>query len=399
MKALFFISLAVVLYTYLGYPLLIGLAARFRPWQWQRAPWPQTAAPPPVSILLAVHDGEALLAAQVQHLLALEPGLVREVLVVSDGSTDASPAILRQLSNPRLRVYLLEQQTGKAAALSHLLQHATGEILLFVDIRPRIEPGAVAALLSNFADPRVGCVAGELLLTSDGLDATTSAVSGLYWRYEQWIRTREAAFDSPVGVYGGFYAVRRALVTPAPPGLILDDMFQPLAVIRQGFRSVIDRSAQVSDRWPAKTRGEFQRKVRTLAGNFQLLAVAPWVLSPRNRVLFQLVSHKLLRLLVPWLFMAMLLSALVLARQSVAFAIVAVLQILFWLMAAAALKRPIPLVQRIARPASALLILNAAAVAGLFRFLFSRRPLWQTWIPTAVPRQTLDHKPSPPTAR
>jgi cellulose synthase/poly-beta-1,6-N-acetylglucosamine synthase-like glycosyltransferase len=340
-----------------------------------------------------------LLSAQIQHLLTLDPDLVREVLVVSDGSTDASAAILRQLANPRLRVHLLEQQAGKAAALNHLLEHATGEILLFVDIRPRIEPGAVAALLSNFADPRVGCVAGELRLASDGLDATTSAVSGLYWRYEQWIRTCEAAFDSPVGVYGGFYAVRRALVTSAPTGLILDDMFQPLAIIRQGFRSVIDRSAQVSDRWPAETRNEFQRKVRTLAGNFQLLAVAPWVLLPRNRVLFQLVSHKLMRLFVPWLLMALLLSALVLARHSFTFAIAAALQILFWLMAATALKRPIPLVQQIARPASALLILNAAAVAGLFRFLFSRRPLWQTWIPTAVPSRTLDPTPTPPTSR
>jgi hypothetical protein len=204
------------------------------------------------------------------------------------------------------------------------------------------------------------------------------------------MRNHEAAFDSPVGVYGGFYAIRRALATPFPPGLILDDMFQPLAIIRQGYRSVLDRTAFVLDTWPATSAGEFQRKVRTLSGNFQLIAEAPWLLTPANRVLFQLLSHKLLRLIVPYFFVTLFLATGALALDSAAFALFGLLQAIFWFLATLALRFRIPVIGRIAAPASAMLVLNLAAVAGLWRFLFTRGPLWKTWSPTAAPTSALD---------
>jgi glycosyltransferase involved in cell wall biosynthesis len=385
MRLLFWASLAVILYTYAGYPLAIALLARLHPRAWRRAPWP-SGTEAPISIIMAVHNGAAMLPAKIDHLLALDPALVREIIIVSDGSTDATPVLLQQASDPRLHAIVVEQQGGKATALNHGIAAATSEILLFVDIRPRIETGALAALLSNFADPSVGCVAGELLLNTVGHDATASAVSGLYWRYEQWIRNCEAAWDSPVGVYGGFYAVRRSAACAAPDGIILDDMFQPLSIIRQGYRSVLDRRAFVTDTWPAQAAGEFQRKVRTLAGNFQLIALAPWMLTPKNRVLFQLVSHKLLRLVVPYFFALLLFTSALLGIHSLPFLIFAVLQAAFWLMAAIALKMHIPIAHRIASPASALLVLNAAAVAGFYTFLFTRGPLWKIWSPTAAPK-------------
>jgi cellulose synthase/poly-beta-1,6-N-acetylglucosamine synthase-like glycosyltransferase len=319
--------------------------------------------------------------------------------VVSDGSTDATASILGQRNDLRLRPIILPRQSGKAAALNPGIEAATGEIILFVDIRPRISPGALDALLANFADPSVGCVAGELLLKTPGHDATTSAVSGLYWRYEQGIRNCEAAVDSPVGVYGGFYAIRRVLATANPPGVILDDMFQPLSIIRQGYRSVLERTAFVTDTWPASTAGEFNRKVRTLAGNFQLIAMAPWLLTPRNRLLVQLVSHKLLRLVVPYLFALLLITSAVLGASNLgalnvglarpipyafAFALFGLMQTAFWFMAALSLRVRIPVLGRIAAPAGALLVLNAAAVAGLYTFLFTRGPLWKIWSPTPI---------------
>ena len=382
---LFTISLAVILYTYVGYPIFIALLARMVARPWLRAAWPLDSKPEPISIVMAVHNGAGMLPDQLKHLLTLEPALIREVIVVSDGSTDATAQILRETSDPRLRTFILPEQGGKCVAVNYGVAQATGEILLFVDIRPRIEAGALTSLLANFADPKVGCVAGELVLSQEGNDATTSAVSGLYWRYEQWIRNCEAAVDSPVGVYGGFYAIRRELASHAPAGLILDDMYQPLAIIRKGYRSVLDRQAVVTDRWPAKATGEFSRKVRTLAGNFQLMAEAPWILTPANRVLFQLVSHKLLRLAVPYFFVLLLISSAVLGISSLPLALFATLQLLFWLMAAVAIRRRVPVVQRLAAPASALLVLNAAAVVGLYTFLFTRGPLWRIWSPTAAP--------------
>ena len=398
MLILFWLSTAVIAWTYAGYPITIAALARLRPRAWRRAPFPTS-----VSVLMAVHNGAHLLPGQLDHLRSLPPDLVRELIVISDGSRDTTAdLLLAATAGPhadlRLHPILLPEQVGKASALNHGLAHATSEILLFLDIRPRIAPDALPELLSNFADPTVGCVAGELVLATTGLDAAASAVSGVYWRYEQWIRNCEAAFDSPVGVYGGFYAIRRALATPFPAGIVLDDMFQPLSIIRQGYRSVLDRSALVHDTWPGKVAGEFQRKVRTLSGNFQLLQLAPWVLSPQNRVLAQLISHKLLRLIVPYLFVVMLVSSAVLAMHSALhspfFALVAAAQGLLWSAAALSLRFKLPLVQRYAAAAGAMLVLNAAAVAGLYRFLTTRGPLWKTWsVQPAAPA------PSTPTAQ
>jgi cellulose synthase/poly-beta-1,6-N-acetylglucosamine synthase-like glycosyltransferase len=385
----FWFSLAVIFYTYAGYPAAVALLARLRPRPWRRAPWTLAEdAPPPISVVMAVHNGARALPSQLDHLLNLDPHLIGEVIVVDDGSTDGTGAILRGNSDPRLRAISLADQAGKASALNPGIAAASGEIILFVDIRPRISPGALDALLSNLADPTVGCVAGELLLTTPTHDATTSAVSGLYWRYEQGIRNCEAAIDSPVGVYGGFYAIRRALATLNPPGIILDDMFQPLSIIRQGYRSVLERTAFVTDTWPASTAGEFNRKVRTLAGNFQLIALAPWLLTPRNRVVIQLVSHKLLRLVVPYLFALLLITTALLAATTrsrlggLAFALFGLAQTAFWFMAALSLRVRIPGLNRLAAPAGAMLVLNAAAVAGLYTFLFTRGPLWKIWSPT-----------------
>ncbi len=406
MTALFWTSLFLILYTYALYPALMALLARLHPRPWRQAPWPANQPQPPIAILMAVRNGATLLSARIAQLTALDPHLVHEIILVSDGSTDATPQILqaaaanrvpqvRQVSSstlgllpptpiPHIHPIILPDHSGKSSALNAAIAVATAEILVFIDVRPEPAPGALAALLSNFADPTVGCVAGELLLRTEGQHATASAVSGLYWRYEQAIRNHEAAFDSPVGVYGGFYAIRRALATPFPPGLILDDMFQPLAVISQGYRSVIDRTALVTDTWPAKVSNEFDRKVRTLAGNFQLIAAAPWLLTPRNRVLFQLVSHKLLRLLVPYCFAALLLASAVLGLHSAAFALFGLAQAVFWFLAALSVRFKLPLIHRLAAPAGALLVLNLAAVAALHRFLFTRGPLWKTWTPTAT---------------
>ncbi len=382
MTIAFWVALIGVVYTYLGYPAGIWMLSRSG-----RHPWKAAPIHPSISIVLAVHNGMALLSTKIQRLLSLDYLQVREVIVVSDGSTDGTAEFLVRQEHPRLRTIILHEHSGKAAAVNAGMAEARGDVLLFVDIRPTIAAGAIEQLVTNFADPRVGCVTGELTLRQEGHDGASGAVGGLYWKYEQWIRSCESAFDSPVGVYGGFYAVRRELAVPQPAGMILDDVFQPLSIIRQGYRSVLDPKARVYDIWPKQAKHEFQRKVRTLAGNFQLFQLAPWTLSTENRVLFQLISHKVLRLVVPWLLMLLLVSALVLSVHSRVYAGFAALQLMGWLLAIGGLFFRIPIAQRIAAPASALLVLNAAAVVGLYRFLTTRGPLWRIWTPTAVPAQ------------
>jgi cellulose synthase/poly-beta-1,6-N-acetylglucosamine synthase-like glycosyltransferase len=332
-----------------------------------------------VSVVLAVHNGAALLPHKIEHLLGLDYPNIKEIIIVSDGSTDGTAELLAREHHARLTTIILDEHRGKAVALNAGVAKATADVILFVDIRPEIAPGAIQQLVSNFADPTVGCVTGELILRNEANDAASAAVSGGYWRYEKWIRTCESICGSPVGVYGGFYAIRRELAVPQPGGIILDDMFQPLSIIREGYRSVLDAHAYVYDTWPPKIEAEFHRKVRTLAGNFQLFRLAPWTLTPRNPVLFRLVSHKVMRLVVPYLLVLLLISTLALSGGSLLYATFAALQIFCWTVALAGLRYSIPMLHRLAAPASALLVLQAAAVVGLYRFLFTRGPLWKIW--------------------
>jgi cellulose synthase/poly-beta-1,6-N-acetylglucosamine synthase-like glycosyltransferase len=373
-KTIFWLSLIGILFIYVGYPVTMWMLARFLPQPWKAAP-----RTPSVSIVLAVHNGVALIPRKIEHLLGLDYPNIKEIILVSDGSTDGTAELLARNQDPRIKAIILDEHGGKAVAVNAGVAAATAEVIVFVDIRPEIAPGAIEQLVSNFADQQVGCVSGNLKLRDDNHDATAAAVGGFYWRYEQWIRTCESLSDSPVGVYGGFYAIRRELAVRQPAGIILDDMFQPLSIIRQGYRSVVDPAAYVFDTWPKEVEGEFHRKVRTLAGNFQLFQLAPWTLTLQNRVLFQLVSHKLMRLLVPYLLILMLVSAIALSVGSALYAVLAALQIFGWLVAVIGIRYRIPVLHRVAAPAAALLMLNAAAVVGLYKFLFTTGPLWKIW--------------------
>lgn len=374
MKLFFCLSLIGVFYTYAGYPLLMWILSRLRP-----RPWTVASITPSVSVVLAVHNGMVLLPQKIELLLGLNYPNIQEIIIVSDGSTDGTAELLAGLHHPLIHTIVIEGQGGKAVAVNAGVAKATADVIVFVDIRPEMAPEAIQLLVSNFADGKVGCVSGNLKLRDDGHDAASAAVGGFYWRYEQWIRTCESISDSPVGVYGGFYAIRRALAVQQPPGIILDDMFQPLSIIRQGYRSVVDPRAYVYDMWPKNVEGEFHRKVRTLAGNFQLFQLAPWTLTTQNRVLFQLVSHKVMRLFVPYFLITTLVTTLAISANSSLFRALAALQIFGWTLAFVSLRYKIPLINRVAAPAGALLVLNAAAVVGLYKFLFTRGPLWKIW--------------------
>jgi cellulose synthase/poly-beta-1,6-N-acetylglucosamine synthase-like glycosyltransferase len=374
MRTALWVSVGVVLYVYVGYPLLMWAFAR-----WLRKQSAVAQISPDVSIVLAVRNGMAMLPAKMNHLFHLDYPKIKEIIVVSDGSSDGTAEFLSGLSDPRLKTIVLEEHRGKAAALNAGMKEATADVLLFVDVRPTIAPGAIQCLVNRFADPKVGCVTGELVLLHEGQSTVSGAVGGLYWRYERWIRKCEASYDSLVGVCGCFYAIRRELAIPQPAGIILDDMFQPLSIIRQGYRSVIEPGAIVIDRQPPQARTEFRRKVRTLAGNFQLLQLAPWVLTPQNRAFFQLVSHKILRLFVPYLLISVLVVSLLLAGGSRFYAGLAAIQLVGLLLAMISFQRRFPKLGRIGGPVAALLMLNAAAVVGLYRFLVTRGPLWHIW--------------------
>lgn len=385
MKIVFWLSLIGILYTYVGYPAIMWILASVRPRPWKTAP-----IIPSVSIVLAVHNGISLLPRQIKHLLSLDYANLKEIILVSDGSTDGTAELLAGQTEPRIHAIILEEHGGKAVAVNAGMARATADVIVFTDVRPSIAPGAIQHMVANFADEKVGCVSGTLEISHEVNDAASAAVGGFYWRYERWIRTCEATSDSPVGVCGCFYAIRRELAVPQPAGIILDDMFQPLSIIRQGYRSVVDPLAFVYDTAPEKAVGEFRRKVRTLAGNFQLFQLAPWMLTPQNRLVFRLVSHKVMRLVVPYLLILLLGSAIVLSVGSRFYAVASAVQIFGWMIALIGLRYKVPVLHRVAGPASALLMLNAAAVVGLYKFLFTNGSLSKIWNSSKAPQPTED---------
>jgi cellulose synthase/poly-beta-1,6-N-acetylglucosamine synthase-like glycosyltransferase len=197
-----------------------------------------------------------------------------------------------------VRVIEFTARRGKPTVLNALLPEAAGEIVVFGDARQRYDRNALRALVAPFADPQVGAVTGELILT-EGDGKPLERGLGLYWRCEKAIRRGESRVGSVVGVTGAIYAIRRELFEALPPDTILDDVLLPMRIARRGYRVVFEPEARAYDQAPASPAGEFARKVRTISGNFQLLARERWLLGFGNPLWLQTVSHKGLRLLTP----------------------------------------------------------------------------------------------------
>lgn len=362
---LFWISLVFVLYTYALYPAIVLIAARLR----GRPPAKRPDAPPPFATMIVVaFDEEARIEAKLDNIAALDyPADRLRVIVVSDGSTDRTGEILR--AREGITAIVDETNRGKPAQLNRALQEVEDGIVLFTDARQAWEPDAARRLVENFADPSVGAVSGELLLRRSGEE--TGASIGLYWRYEKLIRRAESDIDSTLGVTGAIYAARRELIEPIPEDTLLDDIEIPLQGFRRGLRVVFEPAARAWDDPAAAIKHEFRRKVRTLAGNFQLFARNGWLLDPRrNRIFPQAVSHKLFRLLVPW---ALLVLFLATARLSGALPrIFLLVQAACWVGGALAAALPGLRRGRILSLLSVFVTLNAAAVAGLFRWAAGR---------------------------
>jgi cellulose synthase/poly-beta-1,6-N-acetylglucosamine synthase-like glycosyltransferase len=363
------LALAVLLYTYAGYPALLALLGRVRPLHARRDPlWTPT-----VTVCVAAYNAEATLEAKLASLTALDyPADKLDILVYSDGSIDRTDAIGAGWSVRDSRVQLIRGRLreGKPTALNRMAELARGEVLLLTDARQPVDPGALRAMLTLLADPSVGCVTGNLRLEG-------RAGSGVYWRYENWIRRCEARFRSVVGMTGPLSAIRRADLGPLPSNLILDDVWIPMRLRLQGRRILFCQEALAFDRAFADGR-EFARKVRTLAGNYQLFALMPALLVPFvNPSWFETWSHKIMRLLCPWALVLLFLAcALGVWRGGlVASPLLATLlagQVFFYVGALAG-----PRMGRIGTVARTFVVLNAAAVVGLWRFLAGAQKV--TW--------------------
>ena len=326
------ISVALLGYTYAGYPALIWLLARVRGRPVRKGPFAGGAA-----VLIAAHNEVETLPRKLENLLELaknEP--IREIWIGLDGCTDGTGARVRERletgdsrletgdrrletgggglmaeglslqstvyglkSPPRIQILEYERCRGKAAVLNDLMAQAAQPILLMMDARQRVEAGAISRLLEPFADPQVGVVSGALVYESADGAAQKGAES--YWGYEKFIRRCESRFWAVPGATGALYAIRKELCAPIPEKTLVDDVLIPMRAVLKGFRCLFEPSARVFDLPSAHFGQEGLRKRRTLAGIWQMGRLEPRIYSVfANPILFQWISHKFLRLLTPF---------------------------------------------------------------------------------------------------
>ncbi|MEK7754598.1 MAG: glycosyltransferase, partial [Acidobacteriota bacterium] len=358
-----------IVYVVAGYPLLLRWLA---PRPVKKQPIRKT-----VSVILPVAGGERWIAGKLESILALDyPRELVEILVVANGCRDRSAEIAAGFASRGVELLRLEA-ADKGLAINCAVELARGEILFFTDVRQKLDPASLSELVNNFADPEVGVVSGEVVILEGATEEEASV--GLYRRYENWIRGQLSRIDSIFGATGCIWAMRRALAAPMPAGTLLDDMHLPLAAFFAGYRLVFDPSAKAFD-YPTALDSEFRRKVRTLAGVYQVMGAYPALLGPANRMWIHFVSYKLARLLLPWALLAAAVSGFFLPRP---WAVAAVgLQAVFYALAAADVWAPEGgALKRISSPARTFVVLMAAAAcAGSVWFVAGGR----LWKPTRV---------------
>jgi poly-beta-1,6-N-acetyl-D-glucosamine synthase len=380
---IFWVSCGLLGYTLVGYPAVIALWAWFRPRHTKRG-----AVEPTVTVVVVAYNEAPVIVERIQNLLALDysPGRLN-IMIWSDGSSDATVALACACTDPRVAVLAFEKRRGKAAVLNDAVARAIGEIVVFADARQRFDRAAVRALVMPFVDPGVGVVSGELCFEADPDGSTVAAGVGSYWRYEKLIRRAESLVDSSVGATGAIYAIRRDLFRPLPEATILDDVLIPMMIVRSGYRTVFEPTARAYDRAASTSGEEFARKVRTIAGTFQLFAGNRWLLNPRrNRLWLQTISHKLLRLFGPLALLSALLANLFLLTSSL-YRVTLAVQVLLYGLAllkhlGARFQSRIRILKIFLGVPYAFCLMQTATLFGFFRFVTGRQSvIWTKKVP------------------
>jgi len=360
-----------ILWTAVGYPLWLAQRAR-------HDPRPVACGPyvPRVTAIVPVYNGERFLAAKLESLLASDyPAEHLDVVVVSDASTDGTEAIAASFASTGRVRFIALSKGGKAAALTAAFPGIEREVLLLTDVRQVLERDCVRRLMERLHDPAVAVVSG-LLRIREG-ETSGEAGTGLYWRYESWIRGNLSAVDSVLGATGPIYAIRREYARALPAACILDDVWLPYQAVLEGKRSVLAEDAVAWD-YPTSLQSEFNRKVRTQAGLYQLLKQEPRLLQPtRNRLFVPFMNLKIGRLLMPHALIVFFVASFWLPSPLAAIALAG--QALFygtylldrWLGDANPLKR-------VAAPLSAFVVLMAATFCAQAIFFRDPSTLWKT---------------------
>jgi cellulose synthase/poly-beta-1,6-N-acetylglucosamine synthase-like glycosyltransferase len=336
MKALaeiiFWIAVVAIAYTYAGYPLLLMLISAFR-----AKPVRRKEFTPAVTVIIAAYNEERDIAEKLENTLVLDyPKSKLEILVTSDCSSDRTDEIVRGFADRGVRLHRQAERLGKTAAQNAAAEKATGEILLFSDATTHYRPDVLKRLIPSFADASVGCVTGNVIYSHDA-DSSVSHGTRSYWNYEFLLKKHESAITSLIGVCGCMYAVRKSAYIPLYHEAC-SDFLMATTMVRQGLRAVYEPDAVCVEEPNAKGSKELAVRVRIITQTLADLWRNRDVLNPFRKGFYavQLLSHKVMRYLVPLFMIAVFITSALLALNSLFYAVIFIAQVVFYLAAAAA---------------------------------------------------------------
>ena len=376
LQIIFWASVAALAYTYVGYPLLLLILSRTRGHKVLAA-----NCTPSISIIITAYNEERDLAAKLNNTLALDyPKDKLEIIVASDCSSDATDSIATSFAAHGVRLHRQTQRLGKTAAQNAAVELANGEVILFSDATTLYRPDVLKTMVRNFADPSIGCVAGQLIY----VDPSNSGVGHgavSYWSYEVFLKQHESTVRSLIGVSGCLYAVRRSAYVPLYHEAC-SDFIIATKMVEQGLRAVYEPQAICEEQTNQRADKEFAMRVRVITQTYNDLWRHRHMLNPFRGGIYavELLSHKVMRYLVPVFLVLILVSSILLATNSTFYFAVLLAQIVCYFFAFAGY-----LLQRLGVHAKLLalphyfLLANLAATVAFYKFLRGER--YARWEP------------------
>lgn len=378
---IFWTSFIFVAYVYIGYPLLLTILANIFP-----RPTAKTSFLPTVTLLIAAYNEEISMAQKLENSLAQDyPSEKLQILVAADGSDDGTVEIVKSFEKRGVNLAYKSERKGKMAAINRALPFAKGEIIVMSDANNHYEANTIREIVSPFSDSSIGAACGAKLIYKN--DDALSGSEGIYWKYEAWIKKNETLLGSCLAAAGEIFSFRKSIFISPPDGIINDDFYIMMLIIKQGKRVVYVPDAWSTEAISLSAQDEIERRTRMIAGRYQAISHA-FKLLPFNRpvIVWQVISHKFLRPLVPFAmifaFLASLFSVIwPSSAENVIFLelafpynwIIFILQVIFYLLALFGEKiKNLPLGKWHYIPAF-LFNSNKAALLGLVRFLSGRQ--------------------------
>jgi cellulose synthase/poly-beta-1,6-N-acetylglucosamine synthase-like glycosyltransferase len=375
-EIIFWLSAAALFYTYAGYPLLLVLASTLRPRRVRRDKFEPT-----ITIIITAYNEELALTPKLENTLALDyPRDLLEIIVASDCSTDRTDEIVRKFSARGVRLCRLSDRLGKTAAQNAAVEQAKGDIVIFSDATSHYQPDVIRTMMPNFADTTVGCVAGRLVYV-DPADSRVGRGARSYWSYETFLKKHESRAGSLIGASGCLYAVRRSAYVPLYHEAC-SDFIIATKMVAQGLRAIYEPNAVCTEETNRRSDTELKMRVRVIAQTFTDLWRHRSMLNPFRSGFYavQLLSHKVIRYLVPFFLIAIFAASVALAPASFVYRMLLAVQLLGYACALFAwLLEKVGIRSRLLALPQYFVLANVASLIACYQFIRGER--YARWEP------------------